>query len=93
MAIIKEEIVNGMVINTYSKIVGFRLMEDRVEDDVKYYYADIKVEKFTDSTKNYPLGSVSIQMPRQDFTEEGITIPSMYTWLKTLPMFNGVVDA
>ena len=75
--------------NAYYKINGYDLHEDRVDDGVKKYKADLDVELFTDSSKEFSLGKQSVQMPRQDFVEAGITLPSMYEWYAALPEMAG----
>ena len=93
MALKKEHIENGTVYpNAYFKINGFNLHEDKEVDNVKQYYAQVEVEMFTDTTKNYSLGMVQLNMPRQDFGENDITLASMYTWLKGLPCFEGATN-
>lgn len=71
--------------NAYYKINGYDLREDRVDDGVKKYKADLDIERFTDYTKEFSLGKVSAQIPRQDFTEDGLTFASMYGWYASLP--------
>ena len=79
--------------DAYYKITGYEFTEAREVEGVKQYRADLDVNMYTNNTKEFLLDKVVMQLPREDFTEDGNTLPAMYTWLKTTPQFDGAVDA
>lgn len=83
--------------NAYFKIEKYSITEGRVDSATgkKYYIARPYVACYADSTKVNKIepDQVIPSKPRQDFTEAGNSLASMYAWLKTLPEFDGAVDA
>ena len=80
--------------NAYYKLESFDISFGRETDGVKYYISNLQVKCYTDSTKEYVLDEgVGLGRMRQDFVEADNTFPKHYEWLKTLPEFEGAVDA
>jgi hypothetical protein len=94
MALTKSVSMYGTTFpNAYYKIMGEMYREGEKVDGVKTYICDVHVTLFSDSSKEYVLERTVRLENREGFLEADKTTGANYTWLKTLPQFDGAVDA
>ena len=92
MALKKSITYKGILLeNAYFKILETRATEAGKDDNGnKLYDSNITCVLYSDNNKIEPIDTVTT--PTRRIKEEENTFSNSYTWLKTLPFFEGAED-